>query len=159
MVQQIVLTGGHVALVDDDDFIWASAHAWHLGGGHASARYAARTVRLEGRRTTTRYLHREIARPGAGLMVDHVNGDALDNRRANLRVVTDTQNKQNQTATNGRIGVRGVSWNRQHKRYRAQVWIARRRIHLGYFRALEDAAVAVAEGRRRYYVQAQEHPR
>lgn len=41
------------------------------------------------------YLHRFLMKPGEGLVVDHINGDSLDNRRSNLRVVTGTENRMN----------------------------------------------------------------
>src|SRR5206468_807565 len=71
------------------------------------------------------YLHRLII--GAvprGLTVDHVNGDVLDNRRANLRIVTHSQNHVNRhrQACNNTSDVRGVTW--QGKVNPARPWCA-----------------------------------
>jgi HNH endonuclease len=93
------------------------------------------------------YLHREVLGlvHGDGLQGDHIDGNALDCRRSNLRVVTHAQNGQNQKPRGGTSAHRGVYWNRQIRK-----WVANGRDHgktryLGSFEdELEAAAVARA---------------
>jgi hypothetical protein len=82
---------------------------WCLGGSGYTA-----TIRYPGGRKTL--MHRVIMSPPKGLQVDHINGDRLDNRRCNLRIVTATQNRANSVGF-GRSGIKGVC---QKKDY----WVA-----------------------------------
>lgn len=110
---EIPLAGGSVTVVDDAD----EHQAQHRWGLH-TAGYAAR--KADG---TTVYLHREIVglTPGDGLMADHINRDKLDNRRANLRVVTPAGNAQN---VPGLGPYRGVCFDRPRRLYYAKVELA-----------------------------------
>jgi hypothetical protein len=97
------------------------------------------------------WLHRMIIDVPGGMMVDHINGNRLDNRRCNLRVCTNRQNCQNQTIArkDNTSGYKGVSYSRRHRKWRA--WIAagslrsngtRKNVSLGYFADAADAARA-----------------
>lgn len=87
-------------LVDAIDFEWLSANLWNVSWGSRTPwqRYGKRNIGPD--RATVR-MHREImlrAEPdgyGPKLHVDHVNGQTLDNRRANLRWATNAQNSAN----------------------------------------------------------------
>lgn len=96
-------------------------------------------------------LHREIlglAR-GDGRVGDHINGDRLDNRRRNLRAVTNQRNVAHQAVINGRGSsrFRGVSWDADRHRWLTSVRIDGRTRSLGRFDTEEAAAAAVAAAR------------
>lgn len=77
--------------------------------------------------------------------VDHVDGDGLNNRIANLRCVTHSQNQRNQRlGKRNRSGVLGVSWDSQHSSWQAHIWIDGKRKHIGRFKRLKHAAAARA---------------
>ncbi|MBN2312578.1 MAG: HNH endonuclease [Sedimentisphaerales bacterium] len=66
----------------------------------------------------TLYLHREIMHPPEGLVVDHINGNPFDNRRANLRVVTQSENHINRhKKSRSMSGYRWVFFDRRGKRH------------------------------------------
>jgi hypothetical protein len=90
MTREIPLTQGFVALVDDADFEQFGGGRWYA----AKIRRHVYAARCWNKRTE--FLHRAIMQPAAGLVVDHISGDGLDNRRTNLRVCTHQQNMRNQ---------------------------------------------------------------
>lgn len=83
-------------------------------------------------------LHQAIIQPPPGLVVDHINGDRLDNRRSNLRLATDSQNTMNRRCTGGKVPYRGVSI--RGERFHAKLRWQNEYFHLGDFRTAEDAA-------------------
>lgn len=105
----IPLTRGLEAIVDASDYEALSAHRWgaqHSQGGI----YASRKYRDGGRHITV-LMHREIMAAAAGVHIDHISGDRLDNRRANLRECSRSQNSANSAArSNSKSGFKGVSW-------------------------------------------------
>lgn len=94
---EIELTKGFVALVDDVDAEKVAAFKWHVSKPtrivYASA-YVPRTIKGVYKKM---YLHRFIMNCPKGLVVDHINGNGLDNRRENLRVCTHKENCRNKT--------------------------------------------------------------
>lgn len=150
----INLLNGLQALVDEDDLPRISRHVWN--SVIVEKRYPDRKYvysRIEGRAV---YLHRFILCPPKGLMVDHRNGNTLDNRRANLRLATSVQNSANSNPPRGRSGFRGVKLLRSG-RFAATISSGRtgpgemRNIWLGVYDDAETAArVWDAAARQRY---------
>lgn len=90
----------------------------------------------------TIYLHREIAGTPVGLITDHVNGDRLDNRRANLRIATPSQNGANSSGRQRKSPYRCVYQHKPSGRWIAQVSEGGKPQHLGIFDTPEEAAIA-----------------
>ncbi len=83
----------------------------------------------------------EVSKPHSGEVVDHINGDKLDNRRANLRNCLRVQNTWNQgISRNNTSGYKGVQ--RSGRRWVARIGIGNTRVHLGVFDSARDAATA-----------------
>jgi len=103
-------------------------------------------------------LHRAIwayhngALPPDGMVIDHINGDPKDNRIENLRLATYAQNLANKTkAPRGKQRMFGVSFNKDAKRFRSQLRVNGKRVHIGYFDTAEEAVAAYeAKGREIY---------
>ena len=97
MTQIVPLTRGFVAVVDDEDMELASQSKWHAQeSGTGKNAYAQRTRTIDGRKKKE-FLHRVLmGSPDAE--VDHINGNGLDNRRSNLRIVSRGENAQNMGA-------------------------------------------------------------
>ena len=145
-VQRVVIRlplhrGGRVvayALVDAQDVVQA-AHRWRLDSeGYAARKTEGCEVRL----------HRVILglSVGDGLEVDHLNGDRLDYRRANLVVTTHAANMQNVRSRRPHLP-RGV-YVAAHGRYYAQVKHRGVKHCLGHYETTEAAAAAAAAKRR-----------
>jgi hypothetical protein len=97
--------------------------------------------------------------PGRALQADHINHDKLDNRRNNLRVVSQQGNMQNMSSNRGASSAFvGVAWEEQKQRWRARVVIGGQRPHLGYFASELDAAVAAERYRLAHSPYAQPQP-
>lgn len=97
-------------------------------------------------------LHRWLFDNPKGLVIDHINHNSLDNRRDNLRVITQGQNTQNREGAmkNSKSGVRGVHWNKKCGKWHAQVGVNNEIIYLGLFEDLKEAEQAVINARRKY---------
>ncbi|MEG7750695.1 HNH endonuclease, partial [Listeria monocytogenes] len=64
------------------------------------------------------YLHRQIMGEPSGFEVDHIDGNGLDNRRANLRVASKTQNVRNQRIRQDNTSsFKGVSWSKRRQKW------------------------------------------
>jgi hypothetical protein len=134
--------------VDDDvyerlqKFRW---YAWqHPNTGKS---YAARSEK--GKRV---HLHRLILDAPGDLHVDHINGDGLDNRRSNLRLVTTAQNNQNRDKyKNNTTGYKGVSQQKGRRKFRAQIYVNGKAIYLGWYDTPREAALAYDQAVRKYH--------
>lgn len=131
------------ATVDDADLPLVGGHRWCL---MAKDGYAGRTDR-SGEKQRTVLLHRVIMglTPGDGREVDHRNGDGLDCRRANLRIVTHAENGQNRVRVHGLSRYRGVTWHVKRQAWSVRVGIDYRRVFGGYFTDEDEAGQRAAE--------------
>jgi hypothetical protein len=91
-------------------------------------------------------LHRLIAATPDDLETDHINGDRLDNRKANLRNVTRAKNTQN-IAHKGRESLRNIHWKESHGAYEVYVDVDHVRHWVGYFKSLSEAKAAAKVAR------------
>jgi hypothetical protein len=101
-------------------------------------------------------LHSLLVPAPAGMHIDHINGDKLDNRRANLRVVTPSVNQVNRKRTNrnNTSGVRGVDFAPSvsaAKPWRAQITSQGKNHYLGLFRTKEEAVAARKAAEVKFY--------
>jgi hypothetical protein len=146
---EIPLGGPHtkrrgVALVDAADAEAVSPFRWYM---HSKG-YAARGTRVGGKQLVV-FMHRFLLglEPGDLRQVDHINGNKLDNHRANLRVCTVGQNGQNRHQCGP---YRGTHWDAWAKRWRAQVTLAGREHRLGRYATQEEAAAVASAFRREH---------
>lgn len=153
-IAYITLTQGHIATIDAADvplvegFNWYARCKYRRDGSLRTA-YAARSIR-EIRRVIL--LHREIMQPPDNMQVDHIDGDGLDNRRANMRIVTRQQNQRNmRTPCNNSSGAKGVSWHYQTKKWQAHIRLNGKGHYLGLFYSIQEAAAAYAAASKKYH--------
>jgi len=140
-VLHIPLTQGKVALVDAADYDRVAAFKWCAGlQRHVFYAIRAGSVRM----------HNFIT---GWDVVDHINGDGLDNRRANLRPVTVSQNNANaRIRRDNASGYKGVSFHRPNGKWKAQINdTPGHRKSLGYFATAEEAAIAYDEAARAFH--------
>lgn len=83
--------------------------------------------------------------------IDHLNRDATDNRWHNLRATDTLGNSRNQSlfrTSSSRFA--GVNWRNERERWRAQITIAGKHVHLGYYTTIIDAVAARMRANREY---------
>lgn len=115
--------------------------------GYDKRPYRNMQYTVEGKRKSARF-HRVIYFLAKGeditdKVIDHINGDTLDNRIENLRAVTNKENQRNRkTNKNSGTGINGVTKRKKGNPYEAQIQVDGENIYLGTFATLEDAAKA-----------------
>lgn len=134
------LTQGQFATVDDSDYALVSRFKWSAWK-HRRTYYAVRTICVH-RKQQRVAMHRLIMGTPKCL-VDHINGNGLDNRRSNLRLATDSQNKWNMgKSSKGSTQYKGVHWRPRLKKFTCQISVNNRTRYLGLFQTAIAAALA-----------------
>lgn len=138
-MKEIPLTQCKVALVDDEDYEELRQSTWYaakMGGMHRAVR---RVMTPKGQRT--QYMHRVILHPPSGLEIDHIDGNPLNNQKANLRIADRSLNLSNsrtRRVTKHKLPM-GVTQNKSSSRYYASICVGYRKIRLGSFTTSEAA--------------------
>lgn len=99
-------------------------------------------------------VHRYIIKANEGDVVDHIDGDRLNNLRSNLRVCSCSENSSNRKVQrNNKSGRAGVMWYKyiQNPKWVAFISLNGKRKHLGYFDDFEEAVKAREEAERKYF--------
>ena len=137
-MKRIPLTQEKFTLVDDEDYEEIKKYKWWL----VSAGYAGRKIGNRKNRKPL-YLHRYILKAPKGTVVDHLNGNKLDNQKSNIRICTQSHNLQNKKITkNSTSKYRGVSWSEYHKKWHSRICFKQKKTHVGYF---DNEKIAAAE--------------
>jgi len=135
--RSIALSRGRFVWVDEQDFAIVSKHSWHCYTNN----------RVNYARSGKIRMHRLILRPPDGMVIDHIDGDGLNNRRSNLRICTPAENSANRSIAS-KHGFKGVSFKAQRKRnpWQAALKFRGQRVSLGSYPTKEDAARAYDKG-------------
>jgi hypothetical protein len=137
----VALTKGFVAVIDASDVGIVAGYNW-TALVKANVVYAKRAIKVDGHYVTVR-MHRELLDAPDGILVDHRDGNGLNNRRKNLRLSTNSQNLCNRgSQRNGTSGFKGVTRHKLAGKWMAQIKQNGRRHYLGLFDKPEDAAAA-----------------
>jgi hypothetical protein len=144
LTKYIPLSSGIHALVDDDDYEWLKETKW----SDDSRGYAIRKAKGKG---TTEKMHRLIMNAMPGQQIDHINGIPWDNRKENLRIVSNYLNSRNKSKyITNKTGYKGVAVY-GNGRFTAQITVNRKKIHLGVFDDPKQAAIVYNEAAIRYF--------
>lgn len=148
-MKEIILSTGEVALVDDDDYEKVIAYKWYRHPqGYAKTHIQSTTKGVYPKLM----MHHLIMPTEKELMIDHINLNKLDNRKENLRMVTMSQNKANcPVRSNNKSGYKGVSYYKRRNKYIAAIKVNYKKIFLGYFTDVVDAAKAYNEAAKKYF--------
>ena len=154
--------GTHDVWFNDEDYDLVSQHRWHLFMGHNGRLYARTNIdhpdggtiiriingkEYECKKPTSICMHQLINKTPKGMYTDHiVPENTLDNRRSNLRTCTNQQNCANRGINkNNTHGFKGVTYDgrRKNSPWTARIGYKGKRIYIGNYKTLEEAAMAV----------------
>jgi len=117
----IPLTQGKFAMVDDEDHEFLSTWKW-MAAQNKVGRFYARRASYESGKQKIIFMHRLINKTPQGNLTDHINGNSLDNRKANLRTCSNSENISNRGPTkNNAYGVKGIRFNQRTQKWDAQI--------------------------------------
>jgi hypothetical protein len=133
---------GYELLVSARDLEKVMSKKWHKSLGRLGIPYFACHKPVSGKI----YLHRFIMNCPSDMVVDHISGNTLDNRRENLRICTQAENNRNlpKPKTNT-SGYKGVYWNKEVQKWQSYIQINKKKKRLGSFKTPEEAYQAYCE--------------
>jgi ABC-type ATPase involved in cell division len=151
-----IIIADYEVQIDDEDYKWIKELNYCVNRKEIEKHglyYFFRNIHVDGKRTATK-LHREIMGCvyGDRKIVDHINGNTLDNRKCNLRICTQAENKRNQKIRKTNIsGLKGVSWHKKTGKWVAQINTGGKHKHLGLFMDIKEAYSAYCEASKKYH--------
>lgn len=144
------LMHGQILRIDEADMPLVQQYRWHAKQEGRSWYAYGNTYDPEGKRGVIK-LHRLLLNALPSQFVDHVDGNGMNNTRANLRIATKQQNQANvRKRLSNRTGYKGVQ---QHHdgRFRARIQVKGVGIHLGMFNTAEEAYAAYCTAARKHF--------
>lgn len=129
------------AIVDDEDYERVIKHNWYINNvGYASTSIKGKDI----------FLHYFVMGEKKGLEIDHIDQNKLNCSKDNLRFCTHSQNTANcGPKKNNKLGIKGVDF--QQGKYRATIRFNYKKIFIGYFDTLREAAAAWNEASKKYF--------
>ena len=153
--RKIPLTKGKFAIVDTEDYQPLRRHKWYARKSPHTF-YAVRSL-TNGKKKPRKnmYMHHLVIDIPKGFFADHINHNGLDNRKANLRLATRTQNiwHRKKFKKPSRSQYKGVDWANDMKRWRARIRVNGKRIYIGSFENEIDAAKAYDNAAKKFHGQ------
>jgi hypothetical protein len=141
MTKRIKLTQGLYALVDDEDYERINKYKWYANKIRYT--YYAVSANYGKEYNGSTLMHRAILGDPAGIPIDHINHNGLDNRRENIRTCSGSQNNMNSRKSINRTSkYKGVSWCKSSIRWQVDIGIMGKGIYLGHFNNEIEAAHA-----------------
>ena len=141
LMKSIPLTQGKFAIVDDEDYSRLNQYKWATCKNRRTF-YAVRAVKKRGKWTNQEMGH-DIFHIPKNFAIDHINHNGLDNRKANLRTCTASENRRNSRPMKHSSKYKGVSWHKWRTikgKWRAYICPNYSFIHLGFFDSEIEAA-------------------
>ena len=137
-MKEIQLTRGYTSTVDDEDFERVMSNRWQIKPSHVAGKFYAIGQCPSGGMIL---LHRFILNSPPGLLVDHIDGDGLNNQRANLRHVTIVQNNQYSRKRSAKTTsqYKGVSFDNERKKWLCQIKVMGKMIKVRFDSEIEAA--------------------
>lgn len=142
-MKEIPLTKGRIAIVDDEDYDQLMKHSWYARVKQSGKAYAIRNIQVN-KHAKPMPMHVQLMTPPDGMIVDHIDGNTLNNTRANLRIVTWKENCFNKRPQKTQLysKFKGVTYHKADGYWWARITANSKTHSLGYFKTETEAAMA-----------------
>jgi len=139
--------------VDPADYKRLRGYQWIAKKGRNSFYAQRRVATGKAGKKALVYMHQEIIEVPEPMVVDHINHDGMDNRRANLRAASRSENMYHRKKCSGATHskYKGIYWRKKNRKWQAMITFERKRIHLGCFRNEIEAAKAYDRAAMKYH--------
>jgi hypothetical protein len=146
----IINIKGYEVIIDDEDAERVLAHSWWVSSSpETDGRVLCFSTEIKRKKIK---LHRFIMGDPPGQVVDHWDGNRLNNKKTNLRACSIGENSKNiRMSLSNKSGYRGVSWSKDMEKWRATISLNGKTQHLGYFDDPERASAAYEEAAELFY--------
>jgi hypothetical protein len=135
--------GQFMIVIDTDMVSVINGHTWSISKLHNMFYASTSMTKATGKRGVV-YMHAVINGTPFGFVTDHISGDSLDNRRCNLRSITNQQNQFNRKTAKGYTTL-------PNGKYRAQLQLNNRFVHIGVYDTEQEAHEAYLEAKKIYH--------
>lgn len=144
MMEIALINSKLTAKINDEDYPLVAGYTWYLHRhncqNHATTVIDNKTIQM----------HRLIL--VTEKQVDHKDRNGLNNQKSNLRAATASQNSANRgPAITNTYGYKGISFEGRRDKWVAKIKVNYRKLHLGYFKTKEEAALAYNEAALKYF--------
>ena len=137
--------------IDLDDYEKVKKHHWGIFISKYGAFYIYSYDR-SGEKVRTILLHRYIMDEPEGLIVDHIDGNPLNNRKSNLRICNCEENSQNRAKNkNNTSGHKGITWSKKDNKWMAYIYYKNRFKNLGLYSNFDDAVATREKAEEQYF--------
>lgn len=146
------IKASRACFVDDEDYEMLKNRKWSENGNGYPRNGFTNRILNPNKQQIFVMMHRVIMWSPDGMVIDHIDGNKLNNQKKNLRVCSPTDNKRNRgMSRRNTSGYKGVYWQRANKKWYAAINTDERFLNVGSFENKEDAARAYNAAASKYH--------
>jgi len=137
--------------IDLDDYDKIKKYHWGIFISKYGAFYICTQCKINDKKKKT-LLHRYIMGDPKGLIVDHIDGNPLNNRKNNLRICNCEENSQNRAKNkNNTSGHKGICWNTREGKWQAYIYLCNKYKNLGLYTDFNKAVLVREKAEEQYF--------